>query len=256
MTTTIASPLEQPPPPPADAGVLYRRSKGFVAVALRMRGIRWDDVPDLVQDVFLAVHEQIDTYDPAKGSTNTWLYGIASNKAAKHRKRFYNGVFVLMGDALRGRPAASDPERDAITAQEVLAIEQACADVTDGDLDMVVSVGFEGKAAAAIGAEQGLTAVAVRSRVCRTRDHIDGKLRRRDALAALRSPVVVVLLLLVAAVAIARGAGLRPSDLPTAFWPFHHAAPPAPSAPPPQWEQRVPNAVAAPSSAKPAEPPR
>jgi RNA polymerase sigma factor (sigma-70 family) len=255
MTTTTAPPLEQPPPP-VDVGVLYCKSKGFVAVALRMRGIRWDDVPDLVQDVFLAAHEQIDTYDPAMGSTNTWLYGIARNKAAKHRKRFYNGVLILMGDALRGHPAASDPERDAIAAQEVRAIEGILADFSDGDLDMVMSAGVDDKTVRAIGKEHDVSEATARGRIRRVRDHVDDRLRRRDALATLRSPAFLLLLLLGAAVAIARGAGIRPADVATALWPFHHAAPPAPSAAPPKWDQRVPNAVAAPSSEKPATPPR
>jgi DNA-directed RNA polymerase specialized sigma24 family protein len=138
-------PPSAPPSRPADAGVVYRRFKGFVAIALRRCDIRWSDIPDLVQEVFIVVHKRYHAFDPRKGTIKAWLYGIAYNVAQNHRRLFYNRVFLLIGDALGRLPAASDPERDATTCQEVQAIDDAAADVSDEDLDLVLKAGLDEK---------------------------------------------------------------------------------------------------------------
>jgi RNA polymerase sigma-70 factor (ECF subfamily) len=46
------------------------------------------DAEELTQDVFVTVHDRLSTYDPKRGTVNTWLFSIAFNRAMSHlRKR-------------------------------------------------------------------------------------------------------------------------------------------------------------------------
>ncbi len=53
-----------------------------------------DDAQDVVQEVFVKVHDRLHTYDPAAASMKTWIYRITINhsldllKAQRRKKRF------------------------------------------------------------------------------------------------------------------------------------------------------------------------
>ena len=70
---------------PADLAALFDR---HVRPLLRYCAYRVgpDAAEDIVAETFLIAHAQRDRYDPARASALTWLYGIATNVARRHRR--------------------------------------------------------------------------------------------------------------------------------------------------------------------------
>jgi RNA polymerase sigma-70 factor, ECF subfamily len=60
----------------------------FIWRTLRHLGVRESDVPDVCQEVFLAVHRKLDTFE-GRSKLRTWLYGICMRVASDHRRRAY-----------------------------------------------------------------------------------------------------------------------------------------------------------------------
>ena len=49
-------------------------------------GIRSEDAPDLLQEVFVVVHRRLHTFD-GSSKMGTWLFGICIRVAASHRRK-------------------------------------------------------------------------------------------------------------------------------------------------------------------------
>jgi DNA-directed RNA polymerase specialized sigma24 family protein len=60
----------------------------FVWRTLRHLGIRDADLPDVCQEVFVAVHRKLEGFE-GRSSLRTWLYGICLRTASDHRRRAY-----------------------------------------------------------------------------------------------------------------------------------------------------------------------
>lgn len=73
-------------PPPA-WGPLYDHHADFVWRSLRRMGLSTEDAKDALHEVFLIVHKRWDSYDPSRGSTRNWLFGIAANVARSERRK-------------------------------------------------------------------------------------------------------------------------------------------------------------------------
>ena len=70
---------------PADLGALFER---YVRPLLRYNACRVgpDAAEDVVAETFLIAHADSDRYDADRASMLTWLYGIATNVARRHRR--------------------------------------------------------------------------------------------------------------------------------------------------------------------------
>jgi len=79
---------------------LFREHGAFVWRLLRRLGVPRADVDDLTQDVFIAVHRALATYEE-RNQVKAWLYRICVREAARHR---------------RSRPPASSVEIDDLDA--------------------------------------------------------------------------------------------------------------------------------------------
>ena len=66
-------------------GELYRRHAGLVRAVLLAR-LRWQEVPDLVQDVFLVAWTRLATLRRSDAFA-AWVATIARNRAAEHQRR-------------------------------------------------------------------------------------------------------------------------------------------------------------------------
>ncbi len=66
-------------------GELYRRHAGLVRAVLLAR-LRWQEVPDLVQDVFLAAWTRLATLRTSEAFA-AWVATIARNRAFEHQRR-------------------------------------------------------------------------------------------------------------------------------------------------------------------------
>ncbi len=66
---------------------LYRQNSGGVyRFALRLSGSA-SIAEDILQEVFLALISQPEQYDPARGSLNNYLFGIAHKQVLRHREK-------------------------------------------------------------------------------------------------------------------------------------------------------------------------
>jgi len=74
------------PPAPPQLDPIYRAHLGYVWSSLKRLGAAERDLPDLTQNVFLAVHRQLPSYDP-KRPLRLWLFGIAFRVMSNHRRR-------------------------------------------------------------------------------------------------------------------------------------------------------------------------
>jgi RNA polymerase sigma-70 factor, ECF subfamily len=80
---------------------------------------------DVVAETFLIAHAQRDRYDPGRASMLTWLYGIATNVARRHRRdeaRHLTGYASAVDALVEESPADRAAERaDAHAARARIA---------------------------------------------------------------------------------------------------------------------------------------
>ncbi|WP_066942414.1 RNA polymerase sigma factor [Microtetraspora fusca] len=98
---------------------------------------------DLAAEVFLVAFRKRDSFDPARGSVRPWLYGIATNLVAQHRRSETRRL-----EALRRTPRDTTAEHgheDLVATRVTAASAQgqlaaAIGDLPDGDRDVLVLV--------------------------------------------------------------------------------------------------------------------
>jgi RNA polymerase sigma-70 factor, ECF subfamily len=64
---------------------VYTQYGPFAYRTLQQLGVRYQDLDDLLHDVFIVVHRRLESFDPNR-SVKAWLYGICKNKVLNHRK--------------------------------------------------------------------------------------------------------------------------------------------------------------------------
>lgn len=88
MSTTpsrVAVPDVEPPASKADFRSVFDAELAYVCRALRRLGVGSADLKDVSQELFLAVHRQLDAFDASR-PIRPWLFGFALRFAANHRK--------------------------------------------------------------------------------------------------------------------------------------------------------------------------
>jgi RNA polymerase sigma-70 factor (ECF subfamily) len=65
---------------------VFEEHVGYVGRVLRHLGVREPDLEDVVQDVFVQVHRGLTEFE-GRASIRTWVYRIAWNTAANHRRK-------------------------------------------------------------------------------------------------------------------------------------------------------------------------
>ncbi|MFT3707157.1 MAG: sigma-70 family RNA polymerase sigma factor [Archangium sp.] len=85
MTAPSAPHVIATPPAAPQLEPIYRAEFTYVWNSLKRLGATERDLPDLTQNVFLAVHQQLPTYDP-KRPLRLWLFGIAFRVLSNHRR--------------------------------------------------------------------------------------------------------------------------------------------------------------------------
>ena len=111
----------------AAAGALFDAHGAYVARALRCLGVRDSELSDVVQEVFLVVHQRVGSYE-GRGAVRTWLYGICVRKALharrKHARRRAHVVDAPADETRLERATAQTPH-DALERSR--ALESAMA---------------------------------------------------------------------------------------------------------------------------------
>jgi RNA polymerase sigma-70 factor (ECF subfamily) len=97
------------PAPPLEFGSVFREYSAYVLGLLRRLGVAPADVDDVAQEVFLAVHHQLSSFE-ARSTLKTWLCRICRNKAfddcrkASRRRRLLAAAGSCDADGLGGDP--------------------------------------------------------------------------------------------------------------------------------------------------------
>ena len=128
--------------PTLDASEVYSAHADFVWATLQRLGVRPPDLDDVLQEVFVVVHQRLHTFDHSSKVT-TWLFGICLRTASDYRRRAWRRR-EQVGDVPVEEPLhtdASTPEDAAVRRQS-----QARLDRVLDELDLekrVVFVMFE-----------------------------------------------------------------------------------------------------------------
>lgn len=102
----------------------------YVAASLARLGVPEADRDDLVSEVFVRVHRELDRYDEAR-PIRPWLFAFAARVASDHRRLARHRREVL-GDETEPASTAPAPDR-ALESSEARRIVARALDVLDPD---------------------------------------------------------------------------------------------------------------------------
>lgn len=148
-----------------DAEALYRAHSTFVARFLLRLGARNEDVPDLVQEVFLVAHRR-GGFTPGPAKPTTWLAEIAFRVSSDRRKKANRRREDSDTESVSLAPAAGDsPGRRAEARQALQRVQAALDTLTPEKRAVFVLYEIEGQACDAIAAGMEIPVGTVYSRL-------------------------------------------------------------------------------------------
>ena len=108
---------------------LFDEHASYVAATLGRLGIAQQDRDDLVAEVFVRVHKEIDRYDPERAA-RPWLFAFAARVAANHRRLARHRLEILGEEAhLAEEPA----QEGALVGRERRTIVEEALDALDDE---------------------------------------------------------------------------------------------------------------------------
>jgi RNA polymerase sigma-70 factor (ECF subfamily) len=166
----IASSLEAP----AAFGALFDRHATSIHRYL-VRRVGPDAAEGLLGDCFRIAFERRAAYDGSRPDARPWLYGIATNLIASHRRseaRRYRALHRMA--VARDAPLAADPAvADAVDARALLPrVLAAIADLPEAERDTLLLHVWEGLGYEEVAAAMAIPVGTVRSRINRARTRL------------------------------------------------------------------------------------
>jgi RNA polymerase sigma-70 factor (ECF subfamily) len=109
---------------------LFDSHVGYVSASFARLGIRSPDREDLVSEVFVRVHRELDAYDATR-PMRPWLFGFVARVASEHRRlaRHRREVFGQNGEPASDAPS---PER-ALESSEAQGLVARALEALDFD---------------------------------------------------------------------------------------------------------------------------
>lgn len=110
-----------------------------------VRRVGWQVADDLTAETFLAAFRKRDRYDATHRDARPWLYGIATNLVAQHRREEVR-AYRLQASApldLAGADHAEQVVADVTAQSARRALAGALAQLAPGDRDVVLLVAWE-----------------------------------------------------------------------------------------------------------------
>ena len=154
--------------------------------AIRLTGNR-EEAEEVVQEVFLTVYEKAKAFRGAS-AFSTWLYRVTANAALSRLRRQKKGEELPLDDYLPSfredghhqvRPVVDwsiELEQRLVSAERQRLIQQALDQLPPVDKAVVVLSDLEGLSDREIGSALGLSMLAVKARLHRSRLFLRGKL--------------------------------------------------------------------------------
>jgi RNA polymerase sigma factor (sigma-70 family) len=140
-------------------------------------------VADVVGAVFVELFETAGRYRPDRGSAVGWLYGVARNVVAEHRRRASReaGVIAkLSGRALVDADAYADLEARIDAEATARRLYEAMRALSERERAVLELVALEQMAVAEAAAVLGIRAGTARARLARARRRLRGLLGPLD----------------------------------------------------------------------------
>jgi RNA polymerase sigma-70 factor (ECF subfamily) len=165
----ITASLEQP----SAFAVVYDRHAG-VLFRFLVRRVGRDTADELLGETFRIAFERRATFDCTRPDARPWLYGIATNLIARHRraemrriKATARLVATQAGDAVADRVAADVDARETWPA-----VAEAIAELPDGERDALLLLVWEELSYDEIASALQIPVGTVRSRLNRARRRV------------------------------------------------------------------------------------
>lgn len=125
---------------------------------------------DLVSETFLAAFRKRDTFDPARGAVRPWLYGIANNLVALHRRSETRRLAALRRLPVDGPSGHEDLVLNRLSAAGAQGqLAAGLADLSDGERDVLLLVAIGDLSHAEVAQALGIPFGTVGSRLSRVR---------------------------------------------------------------------------------------
>ena len=137
-------------------------------IVLRVLGQR-QDAEDVTQEVFLAVLEKIDRYDPRR-PFEPWLYRIAMNRALNAKKA--RGIRRTEEIPESARAKGDEPDVAAAKAEERDRLERAMLELPERQRLIVRLFDLEGFSSVEIGAMLGMADGTIRWHLSKARERL------------------------------------------------------------------------------------
>jgi RNA polymerase sigma-70 factor, ECF subfamily len=138
---------------------------------------------DLAADVFATAYRRWATYDPARGSLRSWLYGIAINVTRDHR-RAEQRLLELDSRAQQHAPESTDFSKSSdervIASTLAPKLATALAKLSADQRDVLFLFAWAELSHEEIGAAMGISPGTARSRLSRARAALRVQLGRFD----------------------------------------------------------------------------
>jgi RNA polymerase sigma-70 factor, ECF subfamily len=181
---TVTMDAQRDPTSKLDAGTLFRSHAGFVANFLARLGVAFQDVPDLVQEVFLVVHRK-GGYVPGPARPTSWLAEIALRVASGARRTRRRRPEDPASDELEAAVApVANPLAAAEIAQSLRRLQGAIERLDRPHRAVFILFELEEESCASIAAGLGIPVGTVYSRLHTARRQI---IESYEALASARS---------------------------------------------------------------------
>ncbi len=161
---------------------VYAAHAGFVWASLQRLGVRPSDLDDMLQEVFVIVHQRLHTFDHSSKVT-TWLYGVCLRAASDYRRRAWRRHEHVGDTPVEERPGSTttSPEDDAVGRQARARLD-AILDELDVDKRAVfVMFEVEELGCDEIAAIVGVPVGTVHSRLFAARKQFEKSLARHNA---------------------------------------------------------------------------
>ena len=166
-SAVIAASIEQP----ETFGIIFDRH-ATVLFRYLVRRVGVDEADPLLGELFRVAFERRSTYDCDRPNARPWLYGIATNLLAHHRRSEARRVRA-MGRLLAAQSSAEDPSDVAISAVDAASlwarVAHAVTLLSDPERDALVLLVWEELSYEEIAVALGIPVGTVRSRLNRAR---------------------------------------------------------------------------------------
>lgn len=159
-----------------DFDQVFTQHVDFAWRALRRHGVAEADLEDACQEVFLAVHRNLASFE-GRSTLRTWIYGICRGVAANHRRRAGNRYEIASAQPDDGQRCDALDAFERTARRQGLALLEALLDRLD-DAKREAFVLYEIE-------EMTLAEIAEATRASRTTVHSRLQAARREVAAHL-----------------------------------------------------------------------